>query len=223
MMRKKLFVIYGAIFLFSFIIGYGLFSRFILGNKLERSFIGSQEENGIEMQKEKHLKEDKEGKSSELAEYLEQKGKIDDTVQDTATAVSGNGLLKLETAATNMQVGQTYQVQVYGNGTNAVVDGVEFKLNYSPELLQIENFQLGSFFPTYLKKEIDRQHGEISIIAVQDTDKRMAKELIVSFSVTPKSAGSTEIEFVEKTAQMAADGGKNILAKTTGLKLVLSN
>lgn len=121
----------------------------------------------------------------------------------------------------SIKTGENFKLQIWVNGQDQVVDGAEFLIQFNPELVKIDESQLGSFFSLYPFKKVDQEQGEIRVIALQDIeeDKVLGKELVAEFLVTGLNKGEVEFAFDLAKTHIACCAGRELLKEAAPLTI----
>lgn len=109
-----------------------------------------------------------------------------------------------ETETKEMKVGKSYQVNLSLVGSKEVnLDAIELYLNYDPDKLTVSKLTTGKDLPEAIKDpEINTKTGLISSVFLWDVGEVYSvipnkSVSVLSFTVTPKVAGETEITLVD--------------------------
>lgn len=120
-------------------------------------------------------------------------------------------------------VGEVFNLNVEVDGGSEVVDGVEFILNFDPNLVELGQPVDGGFFYLYPKKEADNEKGQVRVAAVQgaDENRQLGKAVVVVLPVTTLGQGKVNFSFVKEQSHVAAYGGQDLLDKAIGLEVTI--
>ncbi len=127
----------------------------------------------------------------------------------------------LMTDEENLVVGEKFKLFVYIEGEGAVVDGVEFILNYDPQTIRWEKIEEGNFFSLYPQKTISESNGQVRVIALQNPGetKSLTKEMVVVLSGEGLKKGETSFDFDLSKTHAAGYGGQELLRQTKPLTI----
>ncbi len=120
-------------------------------------------------------------------------------------------------------VGESFNLQVWVNAQEKVVDGAEFLLNYDPNLVEIGELIPGAFFSLYPQKKVDKEKGTIRVIALQapDENKKLDQEILINIPVNPKQKGTVAFSFDKTKTYIAGYGGQELLKEAFSLTVVI--
>lgn len=120
-------------------------------------------------------------------------------------------------------VGESFNLQVWVNAQEEVVDGAEFLLNYDPNLVEIGKLIPGAFFSLYPQKKVDKDKGTIKVIALQapDESKKLGQEILMTIPINPKEKGTVSFSFDKIETNIAAYGGQELLKETFSLTVLI--
>ena len=121
-----------------------------------------------------------------------------------------------------IKVGESFNLQVWVNGQNEIVDGAEFIIHFDPGLVKIDEPQLGAFFSLFYPfKKVDQEQGEIRVVALQDLEenKTLGEELVAEFLVTGLNKGQVDFTFDLEKTHIACCGGQELLKKAAPLTI----
>ncbi|MFC1711427.1 cohesin domain-containing protein [Patescibacteria group bacterium] len=132
-------------------------------------------------------------------------------------------VLSLETGVETVNVGQAFNLQVVINAQGELVDGVEFRLNYDPNVFNVGDPVVGTFFSLYPQKSVDGKNGEIKVVALQATDesKPLYEETVITFPVTVLTKEVSGFVFQQDKTLVAAYGGQDLLKEALDLELTV--
>ena len=119
-----------------------------------------------------------------------------------------------------VKVGESFNLQVWVNGQNEIVDGAEFIIHFDPSLVEIDEPQLGAFFSLFCPfKKVDQEQGEIRVVALQDLEenKTLGEELVVEFLGTGLKKGQIDFTFDLERTHIACCGGQELLKEAVPL------
>lgn len=128
-----------------------------------------------------------------------------------------------KTDKTTYKVGEIFEIKIYINALGEKVDGAEFVLQYDPQLIEVDQPKLGTFFSLYPQKIVDPQKGTVRIIALQkpSENKNLNEELMVTLSVNPKQSGTINFSFVKEKTHIAGYGGQELLKEANPLTIIV--
>lgn len=129
----------------------------------------------------------------------------------------------LKTDKTTYKIGEIFDIKIYINALGEKVDGAEFVLQYDPQLVEVDQPKLGTFFSLYPQKIVDPQKGTVRIIALQkpSENKNLNEELIATLSVNPKQPGTINFSFVKEKTHIAGYGGQELLKEANPLTIIV--
>lgn len=140
--------------------------------------------------------------------------------------------LKLTPSVGTFAVGETFEVElILGAEEGTVTTGVDLKLYFDPESLEVLDVSSLDFYPQRLENAVDREGGIIDLALTNTPDQEETKGGGIIGIITFKAlkAGETGIDFEEETIVAGANGvnltdpldPKNILPQTTGATFVV--
>lgn len=139
--------------------------------------------------------------------------------------VEKNATFYIKTASgqTSFVSGQSFNLQVFATANGEVVDGVEFLLNYNPEMIEIGQPVIGYFFSLYPQQQVDDEEGTVRVMAVQNVgaSKALYDELVVTLPVTALKKGTVNFDFTEEKSHIAAYGGQDLLDKAITFEVTI--
>lgn len=120
-----------------------------------------------------------------------------------------------------IKVGESFNLQVWINGQNEIVDGAEFLIQFDPSLVKIDEPQLGSFFSLYPFKKVDQEQGEVRVIAIQDVkeSQNLGEEILVELGITALQKGQANFSFDLIKTHIAGYGGQELLKEAVPLTI----
>lgn len=119
------------------------------------------------------------------------------------------------------QVGESFNLEIWINGQNEIVDGAEFLLQFDPNLVKIGEPQPGSFFNLYPLKKVDNELGEVRVIAIQDADKsqKLGEEIVIELGVKALQKGQVSFDFDLGKTHIACCAGQELLKEALPLTI----
>ncbi|MEA2056818.1 MAG: cohesin domain-containing protein [Patescibacteria group bacterium] len=140
-------------------------------------------------------------------------------IEEEEQQASSNANLSITSSKASYQVGETFTAEV--KLASAVVpEGVEFVLNYDPQLLSNVALEKGTVFSTYLKTNVYPDKGKIKVVIIKNPGENITLQpstTLVTISGQTAQAGSLALSLEESEAIVAVAGGKNVLQGTKGL------
>lgn len=134
------------------------------------------------------------------------------------------GRLFLQVAEKKVKSGNTFIIECFADGKGEIIDGVEFIINFDPNLIEIKEIIEGEFFSLYPQKLVDKDKGQIKVIALQKTEeeKKLSWEKVVSFKAVALKEGVVDFNFVLEKSHFAAYGGQDLLAEAVSLTIEIN-
>ncbi len=150
---------------------------------------------------------------------------VREPIKITSESGEKTSLFYLESGVEGKTVapGDIFSLQVIAKTPGKIIDGVEFILTYNPLLAEIKELNQGEFFSLYPQKNIDKEKGEVRVIALQDPNQQreLREEIVVTLSVEALSKGELNFNFKEEKNHMAGYGGEDFLEKTIPLTVII--
>ncbi|GAG13822.1 unnamed protein product, partial [marine sediment metagenome] len=111
--------------------------------------------------------------------------------------VEQNSSFSLRTNKETYIIGESFSLDVIVKSPGVVIDGAEFVLNYDPQVIEVGELILGSFFSLYPQKKVDPEKGTIKVVALQKTgeNKELYEEIVVSLPITGLKKGRVDFTF----------------------------
>lgn len=127
--------------------------------------------------------------------------------------------LFLKTEKNSYSLGENFNLLVKIKAKGYVVDGVEFILNYNPQQIKISQPILGNFFSLYPQKSVDKQKGQVRVIALQKAseNKPLNEEIVVTLPVVSLQKGTVNFSFNKEKTHIAGYGGQDLLKEAIPL------
>lgn len=140
------------------------------------------------------------------------------TVTPTEAPTQATTTLTLSTASKNLTVGKPETVSVVLS--KVPVSAADVVITYDPALLSVSNMQNGSVFTKIVRQKIDTTKIVYSATINPDQKNNLSEGELFTFSVTPKKAGTTVLQFDTKET-ITALNGTNTLGSSLGAFLTI--
>ncbi len=138
--------------------------------------------------------------------------------------VTKKSMLIVKPAQNSYAAGEQVSFDVVLTGTE-VPDGIEFILNYDPQLLGSLQLAQGNVFSSYLKKQVNQQEGKIQVVIIREPGQEISltqENLLVTVTGTALKAGQLALTFDQDRTMAAANAGQDILESVQGATLQIN-
>jgi hypothetical protein len=132
-------------------------------------------------------------------------------------------ILYLETDTNIFTQGSVINVLFNVEAKDDVLDGVQAVLQYNPKMIQVGQPKQASFFSQYPQLSVDKDLGQIKIIALQkaEENKTVLDEVVVTLPVTLLNPGTVTLDFINTECEVSGYGGQSLLKDTIPLSFTI--
>jgi hypothetical protein len=146
-------------------------------------------------------------------------------IETQVSPAPAQAVLLLEPSQTILGLGQTFSLKAWVEVANGEATGVEAMLVFDPNFLQVVRVSETGFFDEYLVNKVNNQAGKIVFSGI-NWKKRFKSGIIGEILFRSKKKGQTEVKFIFSPGEtmesdVTAPGGKDILSKTLGTKVMI--
>ncbi len=224
--KKFFYLAIGVVLLVLTGLGYLFFGQDLFGNKFgskneasERS-VGTQE---TKLAEEQATANDEQKLKVQVQDVSSTQNDLPELDKSAQKQVIKDTVINIVSTQDIYQTGDqvTAKVQL---STSEQPDGVQFVINYDPQLLTGVTTTAINDFGYLINNSVDQETGRIKLVLLRNQGEEIAPAAdmgIIEITGTTAQAGELNFSFDQEKTKVAAGGGQSILDKASGLTLTL--